>query len=72
MRPTIVLITHNIEEAVHLARKIAVLSQRPTSVVDVVDNPLPYPRTLQSHQTPEFGTVKNTVLTLFQKAVPSV
>lgn len=67
-KPTIVLITHNIEEAIHLAEKIVVFSQRPTTVFEVIDNPLPYPRTMQALKTKQFDEVKNKVLSAFQKA----
>jgi NitT/TauT family transport system ATP-binding protein len=67
-KPTILLITHNIEEAVHLAEKIVVFSQRPTKVLEVIDNPLPYPRTIQSLKTEQFHQVKDRVLSVFQKA----
>lgn len=67
-RPTILLITHNIEEAVHLAEKIVVFSQRPTEVLGTIDNPLPYPRTVQSLKTEQFHQVKDKVLLVFQKA----
>lgn len=67
-KPTILLITHNIEEAVHLAEKIVVFSQRPTQVLEVIDNPLPYPRTIQSLKAEQFHQVKDKVLSVFQKA----
>jgi len=65
--PTILLITHNIEEAVHLAEKIVVFSKRPTRVIETIENPLPYPRTVQSLKTEEFHQVKDEVLSSFQK-----
>jgi len=65
--PTILLITHNIEEAVHLAEKIVVFSKRPTRVIETIENPLPYPRTVQSLKTEEFHRVKDEVLSSFQK-----
>lgn len=68
-KPTILLITHNIEEAVHLAEKIAVFSQRPTKVLEIIDNPLPYPRTVQSLKAEQFHQVKDKVLSVFQKAI---
>ena len=37
-KPTILMITHNIEEAVHLAEKIVVFSQRPTKVLEVIED----------------------------------
>jgi len=67
-KPTILLITHNIEEAVHLAEKIVVFSQRPTKVLEVIDNPLPYPRTIQSLKAEQFHEVKDKVLSVFQRA----
>ena len=61
-KPTILLITHNIEEAVHLAEKIVVFSQKPTKVLEVIDNPLPYPRTLQSLKVEQFHQTKLFIL----------
>jgi NitT/TauT family transport system ATP-binding protein len=68
-KPTILLVTHNIEEAVHLAEKIVVLSQKPAKVLEIIDNPLPYPRTLQSLKTEQFNKVKDKVLSVFQKTI---
>lgn len=67
-KPTILLITHNIEEAVHLADKIVVLSKKPTQTLETIENPLSYPRTVQSLKTEQFHQVKDRVLTAFQKA----
>lgn len=67
-KPTVLLITHNIEEVVHLAEKIVVFSQRPTQVLEIIDNPLPYPRTTQSLKTEQFHQTKDRVLSVFQKA----
>ncbi len=67
-KPTILLVTHNIEEAVHLAEKIVVFSQKPTQVLKTIDNPLTYPRTIQSLKAEEFHELKDEVLAVFQKA----
>ncbi len=67
-KPTILLITHNIEEAVHLAEKIVIFSKKPTKVIETIDNPLPYPRTVQSLKDESFHKVKDEVLSVFQKA----
>lgn len=48
---TVVFITHNIEEAVYLAQKVLVLSNKPTTVKEVVEIDLPRPRDFSS---PEF------------------
>ena len=41
---SLVLVTHNIVEAVYLARNIVVLAANPGRVQKIVNNPLPYPR----------------------------
>lgn len=68
-KPTIILITHNIEEAVHLAHKIVVLSRKPTKVIEVIDNHMSYPRTIQSLKSEQFHRVKDKVLSVFQNLI---
>lgn len=41
---TILFVTHDLDEALYLARRVIVLSASPGSVAEVVDVPLPYPR----------------------------
>jgi NitT/TauT family transport system ATP-binding protein len=41
---SLVIVTHNIAEAVYLARQIVVLAAHPGRVEKIVANPLPYPR----------------------------
>jgi NitT/TauT family transport system ATP-binding protein len=36
---TTILVTHSIEEAVYLGRRIIVLSRRPGRILEIVDNP---------------------------------
>lgn len=47
-KPTIVMVTHILEEAVELADRIAVLSERPGQIMKIVENPLERPRHLRS------------------------
>ncbi len=51
LKSTVVFITHNIEEACYLANKILILSNKPTTVKEIVDVKLPMPRDVAS---PEF------------------
>jgi len=41
---SLIIVTHNITEAVYLARNIVVLAAHPGRVQKIVPNPLPYPR----------------------------
>ena len=47
-RHTTLLITHDVEEAIHLADRIVVLSPRPTRIQAVFDVPYPHPRKISS------------------------
>jgi len=48
LRKTVVLVTHDVEEAIHLADRILVLSSRPATLQAVFDVPFPHPRKLSS------------------------
>jgi ABC-type nitrate/sulfonate/bicarbonate transport system ATPase subunit len=47
-RHTVLLVTHDVEEAIHLADRILVLSSRPTSIRAAFDVPFSHPRKLSS------------------------
>jgi ABC-type nitrate/sulfonate/bicarbonate transport system ATPase subunit len=47
-RYTTLLVTHDVEEAIHLAHRVLVLSARPASIQSVVEVPFPHPRKLSS------------------------
>ncbi|RLV50426.1 ABC transporter ATP-binding protein [Nocardioides mangrovicus] len=57
-RRTTMLITHSVEEAIFLSHRVVVLGNRPTRVREVVDVPVPFPRTPESRLQPEFLAVR--------------
>jgi len=55
---TIVFVTHDLEEAVYLADRIIVLGANPGHVQEIVEVPVPRPRTREQMITPRFIAVK--------------
>lgn len=47
-KPTIIMVTHNIEEAIELGDRIAVLTSRPGKIGKIFENKLPRPRQKRS------------------------
>lgn len=60
-RPTIIFITHDIEEAVFLATRIYVMSARPGKIIAEVPNYLPYDRDLELKDSKEFIELRKEV-----------
>ena len=58
-RHTVVLITHDVEEAIHLADRIFVFSPRPTTIQATFEVPFAHPRRLSS---PEAQSLKEAIL----------
>lgn len=66
--PTVVFITHDIEEAVFLANKIYVMSAGPGKILKKVDVVLPHKRNLEMKDEPEFIQIKNSISHLLYNA----
>ncbi|MGJ7441311.1 ABC transporter ATP-binding protein [Aquipuribacter sp. MA13-6] len=60
-RRTIMFITHDVDEAVYLANRVVVMSPRPGRITDIVDVPLPYPRTEEMRLSDEFAHIRARV-----------
>jgi NitT/TauT family transport system ATP-binding protein len=66
-KTTMVLVSHDLEEAVQLADKVLLLSRRPTRVAALVDNELPRPRNSGTLTEPAFVDLRSQCLKIFQK-----
>jgi NitT/TauT family transport system ATP-binding protein len=60
---SLVIVTHNIDEAVYLARRIVVLAAHPGRIQVIVNNPLPYPRDEEDPQFRHLVTQIHGILT---------
>jgi ABC-type nitrate/sulfonate/bicarbonate transport system ATPase subunit len=63
LKTTILMVTHNPEEAVYIADRIIILSERPGVVAGIVPVKLPHPR---SPADPEFIRIREEVASLVQ------
>jgi NitT/TauT family transport system ATP-binding protein len=61
---TVLLVTHDVEEAVYLSDRIALLTRRPAQVAEVFVNALPRPRKpVESREDQRFLQLRHELLT---------
>lgn len=65
-KPTLVLVTHDIEEALVVASRVVVLRPHPGTIDAVVDVPLDYPRDRDTHA---FEVLKRTLRAALDKSL---
>ena len=66
---TMVIVSHNLEDAVFLADKILLLTRRPTRIADYMPFDLTRPRNPASMSEPSFVATKAHALEIFQREV---
>ena len=66
---TMLLVSHDLEEAVYLADQILLLTKRPTSVAEILNYSDPRPRTVETLSEPSFIAMKKRSLEIFQTEV---
>lgn len=66
---TMVLVSHDLEEAVYLADEILLLTKRPTRVADILHYDDPRPRTVATLSQPGFIDAKKMSMEIFQREV---
>ncbi|HEY1505706.1 MAG TPA: ABC transporter ATP-binding protein [Stellaceae bacterium] len=62
-RFTAVLVTHDVDEAIFLADRVAVLTHRPAAISEVIETKLPRPRhSIETRESPEFLALRHRLL----------
>jgi len=64
---TMVIVSHDLEEAVYLADYVLLLTRRPTRIADFVEVPLPRPRSADTLSDPQFVQIKSHCLEIFRR-----
>lgn len=65
-KKTVILVTHNIDEAVMLCDRIAVMSARPGLIKSIVTVDVPRPRTMKSMKDPDFANCMDKIWNLLK------
>lgn len=58
---TVLFITHNVFEAAFLSTRVVVMTPRPGKISEVIDIPIPFPRSEDYRSMPEFGSYVHKV-----------
>ncbi|MDO4669628.1 MAG: ABC transporter ATP-binding protein, partial [Butyricicoccus pullicaecorum] len=66
-RPTILFITHDVEEAIFLSSRILVVEQTPIRKLTSIAVPAGYPRTRMSLMEPDMLTLKEQLIDMLRK-----
>ena len=71
MRPTFLLVTHDLKEAGYLANRICVMRARPGEIIDDAEVQFPRPRTIEMSYTPSFVSMTQRLRELIVTARPT-
>jgi NitT/TauT family transport system ATP-binding protein len=66
---TMMLVSHDLEEAVYLADQVLLLTKRPTSIAEILPYDDPRPRTVTTLSEASFVATKKRSLEVFQREV---
>ncbi len=70
LKPTVLLVTHDLKEAGYLANRICVMRSRPGQIIDDAAVPFARPRTIDMSYTPEFVSMTQHLRELIVSARP--
>jgi len=66
-RKTVVFVTHDLEEAIFLADRVAVMSKRPGRIRKIIEISLPRPRSVELKVSQEFGAIRRQLWEEFEE-----
>lgn len=69
IRPTIIFVTHNIEEAIFLADTIVILTKRPGTIKAIIKVSLPTPRTSEVKNSTEFFQLRQHIWKIIREEI---
>lgn len=69
---TVIFITHDLDEAVYLSDRVAVMSSRPARVKEIFDTPLGRPRPLEIRGSHEFAELRRQVWTSLRAEISTL
>jgi len=61
-RSTVIFVTHDVEEAIYLGKRVVLMAPRPGRIDSVYDVPLPAHRSQDMKQAPEFLALRRNIL----------
>ena len=71
-RLTVLLVTHDVDEAVFMADRVAMLTSRPSTIASVIDTALPRPRdAMATREHPRFLALRHELVTALLQRAPS-
>jgi NitT/TauT family transport system ATP-binding protein len=65
---TLLFVTHGVSEAIYLAQRIVVMSARPGRIVDIFENPEPYPRAEAFRDSSAFQQLRRDIVAAMEAA----
>ena len=66
-KPTVIFVTHSIEEAIQLSNRVILITPRPGKIDREINIDLPYPRDLKIKRSPKFTEYVNSIQEVFHK-----
>jgi NitT/TauT family transport system ATP-binding protein len=68
-KTTTIFVSHDLDEAILMADRVVMLSRRPARVLDIIEVPLPRPRSHSLLEEEEFFSIRKRALKVFREAI---